>query len=169
MPPPADDARLIGRAGIIWKLHIAGASETTIGQRLPDFGYPALSQQRVSDIVREIKASLPAPDKADILRREIELLETLRVDVLKLWDSDPAPAYSAGRPVLDDNGKTVADHSGRLAALNALINLHTKLDNLLGLAAPKRQEVAITGAEDATTAVAAEAAAYLNDEPESTP
>lgn len=155
--PTGSGPRLEDRNGAIWRAHVSGVTQEAIAAE------HGISQERVSQIIRQIRESIPEVDRAHLVQRETEFLERLRVEALKLVDRGPIPAYSNGKPIMSFDGETIAeDHSGRLAALDRAVRLHERLAKLLGLDAPAKADVSLTVAErDATSAAAASALAYL--------
>jgi hypothetical protein len=167
MPPrrriEADD--LTGRTGRIWTAYVRGATQETIAADHD------ITQQRVSQIIAEVRDTIPEADRAHLVQRETEFLDQLRAEVLDLWRRPPIPAYSHGKPILMPDGTIAEDHSGRLAAWDRAIKAHEHLAKLLGLLAPTKADISLVGQErDATSEAAAAALAYLqgddvDDEP----
>lgn len=160
MPPTSrrvehDD--LTGRTGEIWRAYLSGQTQEQIAKQ------HGIGQQRVSQIIAAVRASMPELDRQHLVQREAEFLDRLRTEVLDLWDRPPIPAYSNGKMILMPDGETVAeDHSGRLAALDRAVRLHERLTKMLGLDAPAKADVSLVGAErEATSEAAAAALAYL--------
>lgn len=134
--------RLSGRSGEVWKAYISGATQEHIAQE------HGISQQRVSQILADVRESIPDEDRAHLIRREADFLDQMRRSVLDLYDMPPIPAYSNGRPVLMEDGSTAEDHSGRLAAFDRAVKVHERLTKLLGLDASLKQEVTVTTAPE---------------------
>jgi hypothetical protein len=133
-----DDARFAGRDGEIWRAYTRGETQESIGKR---FG---ITQTRVSQIIVQVRASIPEPDRVALILRETEFLDQMRLTALALVDSRPIPAYSNGKPIIMDDGTPAEDHSGRLAAYDRALKAHERYCRLLGLDAPTRSDVAAT-------------------------
>lgn len=152
--------RLVGRTGEVWKAYVSGATQEAIANE------HGISQQRVSQILATVRDSIPEADRAHLVQREVEFLDQMRRMVLDLTDKAPIPAYSNGKPILMEDGVTVAeDHSGRLAAWDRAIKAHERLSRLLGLDAPAKADVNLIAQEtDATSQAASAALAFLAGE-----
>lgn len=129
--------RLEGRNGAIWRAHTSGQTQEAIAA---EYG---ITQGRVSQILSAVRASLPVEDRADLVRREVDLLDRLRREVLELWDAPPKPAYSNGRMMVDEDGLPIPDHSARLAAVDRAVRLHERLSKLVGLDAAQKTEATV--------------------------
>jgi hypothetical protein len=149
-------ARLDGRNGDVWRAYVSGETQESLAQRY------GIDQSRVSQICSAVRASLPAEDIDARRQRYVELLDRQLAMVAALVESEPIPAYSNGKPILDEHGNVALDHTGRLNALKAGLAVTERVAKLLGLDAPARADVNVTGAaREATSAAAAAAAAYL--------
>lgn len=144
--------RLEGRNGAIWRAHTSGQTQEAIAA---EYG---ITQGRVSQILSAVRASLPVEDRADLVRREVDLLDRLRTEALELWAADPIPAYSNGKPIELPDGTVAQDHTGRLAGLKAAVDLHTRLAKMLGLDAATKVEATVTSLEREAAVAAADAA-----------
>jgi DNA-binding MarR family transcriptional regulator len=154
--PPEGQERLTGRNGDVWRAYCAGETQESIAQR---FG---IAQPRVSQIVTTVRASIPAEDTDARRQRYVELLDRQLAMVAELVESEPIPAYSNGKPVLDKDGNVALDHTGRINALKAGLAVTERVAKLLGLDAPARTDVnLVTAAREATSAAAAAAAARM--------
>lgn len=148
--------RQTGRNGQVWVAFIAGETQESIAER---FG---ISQQRVSQIIADCRASVPAVTREEYVQEAAELLRRLRRGAMELVDADPIPAYSNGRPITLDDGSIAQDHSGRLAGMQMVLRVEERAAKLLGLDAATRMEHTVSGAEQAAAqAVAADAADRL--------
>lgn len=85
------------------------------------------------------------------------MLQKTAVDIMEM---PLPPAYSNGRPMLDDDGTMVRDVSARLAALDRVAKQQERLAKVLGLDAAVKAEVTID-ASRATAEAAADALAYV--------
>jgi transcriptional regulator with XRE-family HTH domain len=116
-----------------------------------------ISQQRVSQIVNAVRESIPAEERADLVKQEADLLRDLRAAVLELWDTEAPDLVSNGRLM-----EGIKDHSGRLAALARAESLTARLHRMAGLDAPAKLDLTLQGEEEATRRDAAEALARLH-------
>lgn len=150
--------RLEGRDGEIWRLFCRGTTQEALAEK---FG---ISQPRVSQIISAIRDSIPIQERVDIVKQEVDFLAGLRAEVLELWDSVPAPMVAGPRAeiVKDENGNTVQDHTGRLAALARAESLTARLHRVLGLDAPAKLDLNLQGEEEAARRAAAEALTRLH-------
>jgi transcriptional regulator with XRE-family HTH domain len=142
---------LNGRNGQIWKFYCRGLNQEALAAK---FG---LTQQRISQIVNEVRNSIPQEERAEIVKQETELLRQLRVEVLELWDAAAAPMVSNGRLI-----EGVVDHAGRLAALARAESLTARLHRVHGLDAPQKLDLNVGGEEEATRKAAADALSHLH-------
>lgn len=149
--------RLDGRNGEIWRLFCRGWTQERLAEQFE------ISQQRVSQIVRNVRDSITIEERIDIVKQETDLLDQLRAEVLELWDAKPSPMVGAnGRIVTTEEGHKIDDHSGRLAALAAFDRLTARKHRMLGLDAPQKLDLNLPGEEEAARAAAAEAIAKLH-------
>jgi transcriptional regulator with XRE-family HTH domain len=149
--------RLEGRNGELWRGWISGTSQDALAER---FG---ISQQRVSQIIAEIRKSIPEPQKEELWCREMDFLDRLRVKAMELVDSDLPPVFSnRGHILCDENGEVVRDSSGRLAAINAAVKLHERVARMAGIDAPTRTDLSIGSVQQAVAERAAEALARID-------
>jgi len=154
--PQNNGPRLEGRNGEIWKWYCRGMTQEKLAE---EYG---LSNQRISQIIAEVRESIPPADKDKVRQEHLELARTMRAELAKLVDMNPIPAYSNGRPITLDDGTTAEDHSGRLAAMDRLTKWLERESKLLGIDAPTRVDATVALTEqEAATALAAEAAARM--------
>ncbi len=143
---------LEGRNGQIWKLYCRGMNQEALAQRFD------LSQVRISQIIAQVRDAIPVEDRAAIVKREIDFLDTVRAEVMELWDKGPNKAYAANGRELEG----VEDHAGRLAALARAESLTARLHRVMGLDAPQKVDLNVTGEEEATRKAAADSLAHLH-------
>ncbi len=146
------EPRLEGRNGKIWRLYCRGKTQEALSE---EFG---ISQQRVSQIINEVRDSIGPQERADLVKRETDLLDMLRTEVLELWDKPANKAYAANGRELEG----VEDHSGRLAALARAESLTARLHRVLGLDAPQKVDLSLAGEEEAARKAAADAISHLH-------
>jgi hypothetical protein len=150
------DKRLDGRNGEIWKWYVRGMTQEALAEQYE------ISQARVSQIIAQVRESIPPEDKDKVRQEHLELARTMRAELAKLVDMGPIPAYSNGRPITLEDGTTAEDHSGRLAAMDRLTKWIERESKLLGVDAPTKVEASVALSEqDAAQALAAEAAARM--------
>lgn len=154
LPNPA----LAGRNGRIWKEFCRGASQAELAQKYN------LSPQRISQIINETRDSIPFEERDALVKQEMDLLRDLRKEVLELWDADAAPLIHGPRAeiVRDENDNVVRDHSGRLAALARAESLTARLHRVLGLDAPAKLDLNLSGEEEAARKAGADALTRLH-------
>jgi transcriptional regulator with XRE-family HTH domain len=104
-----------------------------------------ISQQRVSQILAEVRKQLPETD-LDIMRSEsLELYADLGRRALEIVDLTPAPLLAGkdGTPQTDpDTGKVIRDYGGRLKAMEMALKIDDQRRKLMGLDAATKAEVA---------------------------
>lgn len=145
----AKPERLEGRNGQVWRAYILGSTQEQIAAE------HGVSRQRVGQILEEIRASIPAADRADAALVDLERLDALlsgvmpaaiagevqatraalavlerRAKMLRL-DLDEPLRISFGKH-LDDQGQLLADALG--AVLDALDLDHEQRVYALGVA-----------------------------------
>lgn len=103
---------------------------------------------RVGQIVRAERAKMPLRARDELIQDMAAQLDAMRAAAEEIVQSDPAVAMSNGTPVparkrdgTVDWGKTAADHSGRLAAMNTLVQVQKREAQLLGLDQPSQTRV----------------------------
>ena len=111
--PQADNERLSGRNGQIWQAYLLGHTQEAIAAE------HGISQQRVAQILREIRKSIPDEDVAELRRVDLERLDSMTPANLQL-----------ARAGDKDGVKSVLAIMARRAAL-------------LGMDAPKQVEASI--------------------------
>lgn len=156
--------RLEGRNGSIYRAYVLGATQEALAERY------GLGQQHVSQIVREVTATLPEEDLAERRRRALEALDVMSQVAAEVVEAELPPAYSNGRPILDEQGRQVLDIGPRLAGLDRFLKVADRQAKLLGLDAAAKVDVTVSEqAKQAAVTAAAEAFAFLHEEPEATP
>lgn len=134
--PDGEIPRLEGRNGAVWRRHVIdGLTQEAVAQ---EFG---LSQTRVSQIVAQVRASIPEADRAELVTDSLELLRELQTTALEVMRLAAAPVTVGkdGDLLRDpENGMAlVRDHSGRLNALKAALAVNESVRRLLGADAAK--------------------------------
>lgn len=135
-----EGAALEGRDGEVYRaVTVYRKSQERVAK---EFG---ISQQRVSQILAEVRKQLPATD-LDIMRSEsLELYADLGRRALEIVDLTPAPLLAGkdGTPQIDpDTGKTIRDYGGRLKAMDMALKIDDQRRKLMGLDAATKAEVA---------------------------
>jgi uncharacterized protein (DUF2336 family) len=146
--------RLESRDGDIWRGYLLGKTQVTLAE---EFG---ISHQRVSQIVAAARADCADPELSTARREHLEVMRMLQATAVEIMDTPVPPAYSNGRPVLDEDGTMVRDYSTRLAALDRVAKTQERLAKVLGLDAPIKAEVTVD-ASRATAEAAADALSYV--------
>jgi hypothetical protein len=140
----------------IWQAYLKGANQMALAA---EYG---LTQGRISQIISEVRASLPERDKSELVQESAEFMRWARAQALTLWEATGAPVTAGkdGDVVYDpETGAIVRDHAGRLAGLRTAVDVERHLAKLLGLDAATKLDANVTGDESAAmAALAAEAA-----------
>lgn len=145
-----------GRNGKIWQGYVRGKTQEALAEE------HGLSQQRVSQIISQVRASIPEVDKAEAFQRELEFLNKLRDTALEIMDLPAAPVTAGkdGDVVLDpETGAVVRDYGGKLAAMDRAVKMHERYAKLLGLEAPSKVDVSVIEQTEQAAQAAAVAAA----------
>ena len=159
MGTPQDD-RLAGRDGDIWRGYCSGKTQEALAR---EFG---ISQSRISQIINEVRASIPEVDKAQAFQRELDFLDVLRVQAIEIANMPAAPVTAGkdGDVVLDpETGAVVRDYAGKLSAMDRAVKMHERYAKLLGLEAPTKVDVTVQEqVQREAQAAAADALAMLH-------
>lgn len=152
-----ENERLKGRNGQIWHLHLSGWTQERIGAK---FG---ITHARVSQILKQIRASIPEATRQDMITTEVERLDYV---LHKCWEvmerthvvvsSNGRVAHEITEYALDENGdilinehghpvpkkmRKVVDDGPTLQAANAIMAAGRERRRLLGLDAPTNAKV----------------------------
>lgn len=134
----ASGTALEGRNGVIWRGHtIYRKTQEALAEE------HGISQARVSQIIAQVKASIPDHDREQMRQESIELYAELTRRALEIVDLVPAPIYVGkdGSIAYDDDGAVVRDYSGRLRAMETAAKMDAELRKLMGLDAATKSEV----------------------------
>jgi antitoxin (DNA-binding transcriptional repressor) of toxin-antitoxin stability system len=137
--------RLEGRNGEVWTLwSIHRWNETRIAEH---FG---ISQQRVSQLLADVKAEMRPIQQDELAQQSMELLAKLQQETLdlveKVREGAPVAVGKDGNPLLDPvTGEYVRDYSGLLAAVKAAKEMDAEIAKRFGLNAPERRELDVKG------------------------
>jgi hypothetical protein len=107
----AEGPRLDGRNGEIWRAYLFGKTQEAIAE---EFG---IHQTRVSQIIRDVRESLPETDANELRRADLERLDAM----------------------LPNN--ILMAIAGDKDAVNSVLKIMERRAKLLGLDAPTKQEV----------------------------
>lgn len=157
--------RLDGRNGEIARRYfLRGQSQREIADDL------GIGQQRVSEILTEIKKDIAGTTKESVRADITARLSQLRESMAELIEMDGAPVTAGkdGTVVLDpESGVVVRDYALRVNAARELRALDERLAKLHGADEPTRvtQNVTIHGEDDRTMALASEITAGLDEGP----
>ena len=105
-----------------------------------------ISQQRVSEILRDVRASIPEDDKALMRAESLELYRELTRRAMEIADLVPAPVVVGKdgdilRDPDDPDLPVVRDYSGRLRAMETAAKFDAETRKLMGLDAATKTEV----------------------------
>lgn len=130
------------RDELIWELRaVKRWSQERVARHL------GISQQRVSQIEERIRAALPGPDKAKMIRDSVELHANIIRRMHELADMEGAPVTSGkdGDIVRDpESDAVVRDYSGRVNAYRLALAAEAELRKLIGLDAATKTESTAT-------------------------
>jgi hypothetical protein len=148
--------RLAGRNGSIYQAYILGTTQEELAAR------HGIHQTRVAQIIAEVRASIPEEDLAAARSDHLDVLRRLTAVAAEIMEAPLPPAYSNGRPIVDENGEYVRDAGPRLAALDRIVKATERMAKVLGLDAPVKADVTVSDQADRVAeAAAAEALARM--------
>jgi len=148
--------RLEGRNGAIYQAYILGTTQEELAER------HSISQPQVSEIIAQVRASIPEEDLAAARTDHLDVLRRLTTVAAEIMDTPAAQAYSNGRPMFNEDGTPILDHGARLAALDRIVKISERASRVLGLDAPVKADVTVSEQADRVAeAAAAEALARM--------
>lgn len=117
-----DEPRLVGRNGDIWRAYLDGTTQEAIAQRY------GIVQSRVSAIIAEVRASIPAPVLADIMRDEADRVAALYEMTMEIARAHhPVVSLQRGEVI-----PGVEDAGPKLAAINTALRIHERIAKAIG-------------------------------------
>jgi transcriptional regulator with XRE-family HTH domain len=122
--------RLAGRNGDVWQAYLSGVTQEAIAER---FG---ISQSRVSQLVTEVRASIPEPVIAEIKQAEAERIAMLYTETVAIMRAHhPVVSLQRGEviPGLEDAGP-------KLAAIAMALKIHERVAKTYGTDAAQKIE-----------------------------
>lgn len=153
-----------GRNGRWWHDYaVRGMTYAAIAAR---DGVHTSTVKRACDSVRD---DIPQVIREEVRTEVLEFVRHCRAEALSIAELVPPPMVTAkdGTPVIDpDTGEVVRDYSGRLAALEAAARMVDRERKILGLDEASKVDVTVAGEEAAAAKLAAESAAYLDQDGE---
>jgi hypothetical protein len=143
--------RLDGRNGEIWRAYCSGATQEALAD---EYG---ISQPRVSEIIAQVRASIP-PTDIDAARAEhVEFLQEMRRQAALISAAPARPKYANnGMMMRDEDGNPILDNAEKLNAMKTAVAIGERAAKLLGLDAAAKVDV---GVSEAAASAAAQAAA----------
>ncbi len=152
-----ESMRLEGRNGAVWRqVVIDGRTQEDVALE------HGISQQRVSQILAQVRQGIPEQDRAQMVGDTLEVLAELHRTAMDLVRKVGAPVTAGkdGDVVYDpETGEVVRDYALRLNALKGALAVSESMRRLVGLDAARGLDVNVTGAEDAAARKLAEDAA----------
>jgi transcriptional regulator with XRE-family HTH domain len=102
-----------------------------------------ITPQRVSQIIAEVRASVPAVDKQQMIASSLELIAHVKDQALELVEMAGAPIFVGkdGSIAYDEKGNVVRDYSMRINALKTALAADDVMAKRLGLDAATKTEV----------------------------
>lgn len=122
--------RLAGRNGDVWRAYLNGATQDAIAARYD------LSQARVSQILADVRTSIPEPVIADIRQAEADRIAALYEETLTIMRAHhPVISLQRGEVI-----PGVEDAGPKLAAINTALKIHERVAKTYGLDAATKME-----------------------------
>jgi len=135
----ATRARHEGRNGEVWHRYaVRMQSQERIAEDL------GISQVRVSQIIAEVRASVPAVDKQQMIAASLELIAYVKNSAIEMAEMAGAPVAVGkdGVPLYDpETGEVVRDFALRDRALKTALAADDVMAKRLGLDAATKTEV----------------------------
>jgi len=147
--------QLVERDNALWEAYVAGGS---VAQLAVQFEMSGAGVKRRLDFLRRKYGELEANDAVSMRQRLIMSALDVMKNLSELMHSDPIPAYSNGKPVVDADGEIAWDYSTRINAAKALLLANRRLSELTGADAPAQVEITVTEQAQQSAQEAAEAA-----------
>lgn len=135
----AEEPRLVGRNGDIWRGYLDGVSQEALATQ------HGVSQQRISQIIAEVRASIPAPVIADIMQDEAERVAALYAETMKIMRArHPVVSLQRAEVVTLADGTPLEDAGPKLAAINTALRIHERVAKALGTDAATKVDTTAT-------------------------
>lgn len=130
-----------GRNGEVWhRVAVRGQSHERVADDL------GISQQRVSQIVAEVRATIDPVDRQKMIEESIELIRFVKDQAIEMVEMAAAPVFVGkdGSIGYDEHGEVVRDYSMRNNALKTALAADDVMAKRLGLDAATKVETAGT-------------------------
>lgn len=158
--PGKKDERLEGRDGEIWRLYCTGRTQESLANQ---FG---VSQSRVAQILKDVRAMIPAPDRDEARLRMLEVLDHLGAKFSAVAEKSPHLKYNnKGDIMVSADGTPALDHSEQRDAAKLVLEAQKRAAAMLGLDAPSKVEHSVDQvALEAARRLAGDVVAELDQE-----
>lgn len=158
--PMQEDPRLHGRDGEIWRAHLHGHTQERIAT---DKG---ISQQRVSQIIREIRAAIPQSNKIDAALDDLERLDLVLTGLMPAAEAGDTKAAGAVLRIIERRAKALGTDATE--PLSIVLERHRDLEGqLVADALAAALDVLGLTPEQRVAALGAAQQRLLDDTPES--
>lgn len=165
---PEELDRLAGRNGQIWRDYCGGRTQESLARQ------HGISQARVSQIISQVRASIPEVKREEEVQRSLEMLRELRAGALEVYRLAAAPVtvgkdgdllYDPEVTGPDGRPSLVRDHTGRLRALETAVKVEQRIGQILGYDAAQKLDMHVEAGERvAAERLAEEARARLQSD-----
>jgi DNA-binding XRE family transcriptional regulator len=139
---PGDETKLEGRNGEIWRwISLRGKTQAWCAEHY------GISQQRVAQIEKDVRDSIPPIDRAELIQESIELIKYVKDQAVAMVEMAGAPvAVGKDGSILYDpeTGAVVRDYAARDRALATALKADDTLAKRLGLDAATKTETTAT-------------------------
>lgn len=117
-----------------------------------------LTSRQVESILSKMKKvveeSMPTVDEFRTMI--VEGTRQVLTRMTEVMEAPPAPAYSNGRPIIDERtGETALDYSARLNAADRVLRAHERLAKIVGVEAPTEANITVIAQAESLASVAA--------------
>lgn len=111
----------------MFALRSKGASLAELAERY------GVTVQAVSHALKTYRERMPEESKEDMRKDLTEFYREQMYRMMTIAEKGPIPAYSNGRPIIDENDEMVQDYSGVAKSVDLAIKISGELRKMLGL------------------------------------
>ncbi len=147
-----DPSLIVERDERVWAKWVSGKNSRVIAIE------EDLTKRQIEAILSRMKKvveeSMPTVDEFRTMI--VEGTRNVLVRMTEVMEAPPAPAYSNGRPIIDERtGETALDYSARLNAADRVLRAHERLAKIVGVEAPTEANITVIAQAESLASVAA--------------